>query len=82
MTTIELKKNFHRLIDSIDNEGLLLRFYDLILKKKNLKDGSLWNNLSISEQEELILSDDESNDPDNLIDNQNMSKKHIKWLKR
>ena len=35
MTTIELKKNFHRLIDSIDNEGLLLRFYDLILKKKN-----------------------------------------------
>ena len=82
MTTIELKKNFHRLIDSIDNERLLLRFYDLILKKKNLKDGSLWNNLSISEQEELILSDDESNDPDNLIDNQNMSKKHIKWLKR
>ena len=82
MTTIELKKNFHRLIDSIDNEGLLLRFYDLILKKKNLKDGSLWNNLSISEQEELILSDDESNDPDNLIDNQSMSKKHIKWLKR
>ncbi len=78
MTTIELKKNFHRLIDSIDNEGLLLRFYDLILKKKNLKDGSLWNNLPISEQQELILSDDESNDPDNLIDNQNMSKKNIK----
>ena len=82
MTTIELKKNFHRLIDSINNEGLLLRFYDLILKKKNLKDGSLWNNLSISEQEELILSDAESHDQDNLIDNQNMSKKHIKWLKR
>jgi hypothetical protein len=30
MNTIELKKNFHILIDSIDNENLLINFYDII----------------------------------------------------
>jgi len=30
MNTIELKKAFHNLIDSIDNERLLFNFYDLI----------------------------------------------------
>ncbi len=30
---IELKKSFHLLIDSIDNENLLLNFYDLLKQR-------------------------------------------------
>ena len=37
MNTIELKKSFHLLIDSIDNENLLINFYD-ILKTKSSAD--------------------------------------------
>ena len=36
MDTIELKKNFHLLIDSIDNEILLINFYEIIKKRSSL----------------------------------------------
>ena len=80
MNTIELKQNFHHLIDSIDNENLLFNFYDLIKKRTTVKEGQLWNNLTEQEQQELILSLDESKNPENLIDHEEMKIKHKKWL--
>ena len=80
MNTIELKQNFHHLIDSIDNEKLLLNFYDLIKKRSSAKEGQLWNNLTDQEQKELLLSLEESKNPENLIDHEEMKKKHKKWL--
>lgn len=44
------------------------------------KEGQLWNNLTNKEQEELLLSFDESKNPENLIDHEDMKKKHEKWL--
>ncbi|MDA3927770.1 MAG: hypothetical protein PF541_02350 [Prolixibacteraceae bacterium] len=80
MNTIELKQNFHLLIDSIENENLLINFYELIKKRATAKEGQLWNNLSEQEKQELILSLNESKNPDNLIDHEEMVIKHKKWL--
>lgn len=80
MNTIELKQNFHQLIDSIDNEKLLINFYDLIKTRSSAKEGQLWNRLTVLEQEELLLSLEESKNPKNLISHEEMIKKHEKWL--
>jgi len=80
MNTIELKQNFHNLIDSIDNENLLINFYDLIKKRSSAKEGQLWNKLTDQEQKELLLSLEESKNPENLISHEEMKMKHKKWL--
>ena len=80
MTTMELKQNFHHLIDSIDNEKLLINFYELIKKKSSAEEGQLWNKLTDEEQKELLLSLEESKNPQNLISHEEMVNKHKKWL--
>ena len=80
MNTFELKKNFHNLIDSIDNESLLSDFYTLIKRSISGKEGKLWSSLTEKEQEELNLAFKESENPDNLISQEEMRKKHKKWL--
>ncbi|MGF7141285.1 hypothetical protein [Roseimarinus sediminis] len=80
MNTIDIKQSFHHLIDSIDNENLLISFYDLIKKRSIAKEGQLWNNLSEQEQQELLLSFEESKNPENLINHDDMKLKHKKWL--
>ena len=80
METTQLKINFHQLIDSIDNERILSKFFGLMSKTKDSSDGKLWSRLTKEEQEELLLSDIESEDPKNLIPNSIIHKKHSKWL--
>ena len=80
MEAAQLKSNFHQLIDSIDNERILSKFFGLMSKMKDSKDGKLWSRLSKEEQEELVLSDIESEDPGNLIEHAIIQKKHNKWL--
>ena len=80
MNTLELKKNFHLLIDSIDNENLLVSFYNLIKKRTSTKEGQLWSRLSNKEQEELLSTLEESENPENLISHEEMVTKHKKWL--
>ena len=80
MNTIELKKNLHLLIDSIDNENLLISFYDLIKKRSSTSEGQLWTRLTKQEQEELLLALEESDNPENLISHEEMVTKHKKWL--
>lgn len=80
METTQLKNNFHQLIDSIDNERILAKFFELMSKSKDAVEGQLWSRLSEEEQAELLLSDLESEDSVNLISHQIMQKKHSKWL--
>ena len=77
---MELKQNFHHLIDLIDDEKLLINFYDLIKKRSFAKEGQLWNRLTDQEQQELLLSLEESKNPENLISHEEMVKKHKQWL--
>lgn len=80
MNTIELKNNFHQLIDSIGNENILAKFYSIMVKIKEQPEGKLWSRLTDAEREELILADIESIDPNNLISKTEIEKKHKKWL--
>ncbi len=80
MTTIELKSNFHRLIDNINNDNVLTKFYDILSRVNDSKEEILWSRLSIQEQEELFIIEKESHDPQNLISHSEMNKKHKKWL--
>ena len=80
MQETQLKTNFHQLIDSIDNEQLLSKFYGLMSQSRNLVDGQLWNKLTHDELEELELSDLESDKSDNLLSYSEIQKKHSKWL--
>jgi len=80
METTKLKMNFHQLIDSIDNDRILAKFFGLMEKSKDLTDGRLWSRLTKEEQEELLLSEMESNNPKYLISQKIIQKKHSKWL--
>ncbi len=80
MNTLKLKKDFHNLIDSIDNENLLSDFYALIKRRISEKDGKLWNELTEREKEELNSAFEESKMPENLISHEEMRKKHEKRL--
>ncbi|OFX25041.1 MAG: hypothetical protein A2033_10025 [Bacteroidetes bacterium GWA2_31_9] len=80
MSTLDLKRNLHLLIDSIDNENLLLNFYNLMKTRTSLNEGKLWEKLSEQEQNELLLAFEESFEPENLISLEVMKKKHEKWL--
>jgi hypothetical protein len=80
MTTVELKSNFHKLIDNINNENVLYKFYEIIEKTKESKEGSLWARLSPNEQQELIMIEKESRLAENLISHSKMINKHKKWL--
>lgn len=80
MNKTELKKSFHLLIDSIDNENLLINFYDILKKKSSANEGQLWERLTNQEKEELLLALEESDNPENLISQEEMKKKHQKWL--
>jgi hypothetical protein len=82
MNTLELRNNFHNLIDSIENESLLLKFYDIIRKKNHSHKGELWNRLTKEEQIELLQAEQESKFSKNLISNKEMKKKHKKWLSK
>jgi hypothetical protein len=80
MDTMELKKSFHHLIDSIDNDDLLLDFYELLKNRTSVKEGQLWKSLSKIEKEELLTSLEESKSSYNLISHAEMKRKHRKWL--
>ena len=80
MNTIELKKSLHDLIDTIDNENLLLNFYDLIKRRTSTKEGQLWSRMTKQEKKELLSTLEESKNPENLISHEEMKTKNKKWL--
>ncbi len=53
-------------MDKIENENLLI----------NSKDGQLWNQLTVEEQEELLKAEKESEDERNLINWKIIKEKH------
>ena len=80
MNNIELKTNFHELIDTFNNESVLSKFYNLLLKVKESNEAQLWSKLSIEEQNELELIEKQCYDHENLISHTQVSEKHKKWL--
>jgi len=82
MNTIEIKNNFHKLIDRIDNDNILSKFYSILEQASTLKDGQLWNKLTEEEKQELFLIDNETDNNQNLIPHSTIQEKHKKWLEK
>ena len=80
MKTSDIRNNFHSLIDRIDNDPLLMKFYDLMIKSTSTKEGQLYEQLTDEQKNILLLAEEESNDPANLIPYKQQKKKHQKWL--
>jgi hypothetical protein len=78
---MNVKDNFHHLIDTIDDEQLLKGYYELIKQLNINQSGNLWNNLNENERQELIIAYDESFDNKNLLSHEEVKKQHEKWLK-
>lgn len=78
---MNVKEDFHHLIDTIDDEQLLKSYYELIQQLNVGQSGQLWNNLNESEKRELLIAYDESFDDKNLISHEEIKKQHEKWLK-
>jgi len=76
MKTSEIRNNFHSLIDRIDNDPLLMKFYDLMIKSTSTKEGQLYKQLTDEQKNVLMLAEEESNDPSNLITYNQQKKKH------
>jgi hypothetical protein len=78
---MKIKDDFHHLIDSIEDEQLLQRYYQLIQKINDDQNGHLWNSLSEDEKEELLIAYKESFDSNNLLSHEQVKLQHEKWLK-
>jgi hypothetical protein len=77
---MKTKEEFHKLIDKIEDEEVLKGYFELILRLNNNQTGELWNGLNVEEKKELLLSYEESFDPNNLISHDQVKKQHTKWL--
>lgn len=80
METTEIKKDFHQLIDTIENEDLLKGIYSLLKRNSVNEGGQLWNNLTFQEQRVLLSALEEIDDPNQLKTFSEIRKKHKKWL--
>lgn len=80
MKASEIRNNFHSLIDRIDSDLLLMKFYDLMIKSTTTEEGQLYQQLTEEQKNVLMLAEEESNDPANLIGYNQQEKKHQKWL--
>jgi hypothetical protein len=78
---MNIKDNFHHLIDSIEDEQLLERCYQLIQKINDDQNGHLWNSLSEDEKKNLLIAYEESFDSNNLLSHEEVKQQHEKWLK-
>ena len=78
---MNIKEDFHHLIDTIEDEQLLIGYYQLVKQLSDNQNGRLWNSLSEEQKEELLIAYDESFDPANLVPHEEVKKQHEKWLK-
>ncbi|WP_339608474.1 hypothetical protein [uncultured Roseivirga sp.] len=76
------KEDFHKLIEKIEDEEVLKGYFKLIQRLNNNQTGELWDGLSRAEKEELLLSYDESFDPNNLVSHEEVKNQHNKWLEK
>lgn len=78
----QIKEKFHLLIDRIEDQELVKVYFELIQMLNLNESGKLWNGLTEVEKNELVISLEESNDPNNLISHEIVKNQHAEWLKR
>jgi hypothetical protein len=77
---VNIKNEFHILIDRFNDDYYLSKFYQLMSGFEEQKDSLLWKNLSNSEKEELMQSLSEAEDINQLVAHEDVLEKYKKWL--
>ena len=68
MNTTKLKSNIHQIVDRIQSEQLLETIYGFLKTREATKPGEIWNSLTDEQKKEVLLSFEESEDENNLVD--------------
>ena len=80
MDKIELKSSLHNLIDKIDNIELLKEYYQEMKNLLKRTESNIWETLTEEQKKEVLLSFEESENDENLVDNDKVMKNYKKWL--
>ena len=76
MNYTSLKSNLHKLIDQIDNPNLLEEYYQEMKSIIQKSQGKVWDTLTEYQKKEVLLSYEESEDENNLIDTKSVLNKY------
>ncbi|MBE2226919.1 MAG: hypothetical protein IAE93_06245 [Ignavibacteria bacterium] len=85
MTQLEIKTNFHKLIDEIEDQNELTKLYEycIALKQNFEKSGSdLWDELSEEQKRNFDIAIEQCNDPSKQISHEEVMRESKKWLKK
>ncbi len=74
------RQEFHDYIDSITDEHLVKKYFELIKSLYQRMPGKLWQELNTEEQEEVLKSYAESFDEGQLVANEEVQSYSRKWL--
>jgi len=76
MDMLDIKNNFHQLIESIEDEAILLNFYHLMSLQFSENNPLLIDRLSSKQYQELMLAFEESFEEDNLIEHAEIKERY------
>ena len=83
MNTLELKGSLLDLISRANDNTRLARLFEAYSEIFATDDDSdWWDDLPVEQQARLTKSIENSYDPKNLIDHEEMKQKHAKWLRK
>lgn len=68
MGAVDLKTNIHKIVDGIQSEQLLQTLYDFLKIREKNKPGLIWDSLTEEQKQEVLLSYEESEDDNNLVE--------------
>jgi hypothetical protein len=76
MNKATLRSNLHKLIDKIDNQNLLEEYYKEIKSIIEKSRGNVWDTLTDEQKKDVLLSYEESEDDDRLLDHDTVMNKY------
>ena len=82
MNTLELKGSLLDLISKANDNTRLARLFEAYNEIFTTDETDWWDELPAEQQTRLNQAIEESYDPANLIDHEEMKKKHAKWLRK
>jgi hypothetical protein len=80
MATLELQKSIIDFVYSIDNEAVLKKVFSNI--KKTAEKEGWWFDIPVEARNRILQSYEESYNPDNWIDHNEVKKQHAQWLQQ
>lgn len=75
-----VKENLHSIIDTFNDEEFLRSVYEILKEKDDQHAGKIWKNLTNAQQQEVIRSASEINQPEKQVGHTDMIKKNQQWL--